>query len=157
MITCFHYARSPPPAGWGVADANRGDGHVAHYFQREIVVAGKRGQNEGSIVKRADGRWCAVLNLGYADGKRKRKYYYGKTRAEVASALAVAKHNQKQGIAPTDGRLTVTAFLTRWLEDKVKPSVAPSTYRSYDDTTKLYIIPAIGRIRLDRLTAVDVQ
>jgi len=120
-------------------------------------MAGKRGQNEGSIVKRADGRWCAVLNLGYMDGKRKRKYYYGKTRAEVAALLAGAQHDQKQGIVPTDGRLTVSAFLSRWLEDKVKPSVALSTYRSYGDTVKLYIVPVIGRIRLDKLTAADVQ
>jgi len=120
-------------------------------------MTGKRGQNEGSIVKRGDGRWCAVLNLGYVDGKRKRKYYYGKTRAEVAALLAGAQHDQKQGIAPTDGRLTVSAFLTRWLEDKVKPSVAPSTYRSYQDTVMLYINPAVGRIRLDKLSPADVQ
>lgn len=120
-------------------------------------MAGKRGQNEGSIVKRADGRWCAVLNLGYADGKRKRKYYYGKTRAEVATLLADAQHVQKQGIAPTDGRLTVRMFLSRWLDDKVKPSVAPSTYRSYKDTVASYINPAIGHIRLDKLAAADVQ
>ena len=27
-------------------------------------MAGKRGQNEGSIVKRADGRWCATSARG---------------------------------------------------------------------------------------------
>ncbi len=37
-------------------------------------MAGKRGQNEGSIYKRPDGRWCAQVNLGYVNGKRKRKY-----------------------------------------------------------------------------------
>jgi hypothetical protein len=51
-------------------------------------MAGKRGQNEGSIVKRADGRWCAVLNLGYADGKRKRKYYYTVIASRRSSATA---------------------------------------------------------------------
>ena len=25
----------------------------------------KRGQNEGSIYQREDGRWCAQVNLGY--------------------------------------------------------------------------------------------
>lgn len=67
----------------------------------------KRGQGEGCIVKRADGRWVAILNLGYVDGKRKRKSFYGKTRAEVAALLTAAQHDQKQGITPTDGRLTV--------------------------------------------------
>ncbi len=107
----------------------------------------KRGQGEGTIVKRADGRWVAVLNLGYVDGKRKRKSFYGKTRAEVAALLTAAHHDQTQGITPTDGRLTVTAYLDRWLTDKVQPSVSPSTYRSYKDATEKYIVPAIGRIR----------
>ena len=44
---------------------------------------GKRGNKEGSIHKRADGRWVGVLHLGYANGKRQRKSFYGKTRHEV--------------------------------------------------------------------------
>jgi hypothetical protein len=47
----------------------------------------KRGQNEGSIYKRKDGRWTAVVNLGYQNGKLKRKSFYGKTREEVQSKL----------------------------------------------------------------------
>ncbi len=39
----------------------------------------KRGQNEGSIHKREDGRWVATINLGWVAGKRKRKSFYGKT------------------------------------------------------------------------------
>jgi len=121
-------------------------------------MAGKRGQNEGSIYQReTDGRWVAMLNLGYVDGKRKRKSYYGETRAEVAAKLRTAQNNQDQGVAPTDGRLTVAAFLTRWLDDKVKPSVALTTYRSYKDAVDKYIVPAIGRVKLDKLTPADVQ
>jgi len=55
----------------------------------EKVSSGKRrGQNEGSIYKRKDGRWTACLNLGYQNGKLKRKYFYGETRAEVQKALS---------------------------------------------------------------------
>jgi integrase len=39
----------------------------------------KRGANEGTIYKRADGRWAASINLGWQDGKRKRKTFYAKT------------------------------------------------------------------------------
>ena len=34
----------------------------------------KRGQGEGTIYKRKDGGWTAVANLGYQNGKLKRKY-----------------------------------------------------------------------------------
>jgi len=58
----------------------------------------KRGQNEGSIYKRDDGRWVAVLNLGYIDGKRKRKSFYGDTRKEVQEKLTAALRDQQQNI-----------------------------------------------------------
>ena len=44
----------------------------------------RRGHGEGSIYQRSDGLWCTVVDLGYVNGKRKRKYIYGKTRKEVA-------------------------------------------------------------------------
>ena len=47
----------------------------------------KRGQNEGSIFKRKDGRWVAILNLGYKNGHRQRKSFYGETRKEVQEKL----------------------------------------------------------------------
>jgi len=120
-------------------------------------MAGKRGQNEGSIYKRPDGRWCAQVNLGYVDGKRKRKYLYGDTRAEVAKQMTTILRDVQQGIPVATERLTVTAFLDRWLEDYVKPSVRPSTYADYETTARLHLKPVIGRIGLTRLTAQDVQ
>src|SRR5262249_27537688 len=46
-------------------------------------MSGRRGHGEGSIHKRADGRWAATIDLGWEDGRRKRKTLYGKTRREV--------------------------------------------------------------------------
>jgi hypothetical protein len=46
----------------------------------------KRGNNEGTIFRRKDGRWVAQLTTGRdpKTGKRKRTVVYGKTRKEVA-------------------------------------------------------------------------
>ncbi len=38
----------------------------------------KRGQNEGSIYKMADGRWRAAVSVGWRGGKRVRKTFTGK-------------------------------------------------------------------------------
>ena len=56
----------------------------------------RRGHGEGSIYRRSDGRWVAVLDLGWRDGKRTRKYFYGRTREQVARKLArgLAQHQQ---------------------------------------------------------------
>jgi hypothetical protein len=47
--------------------------------------AGCRGNNEGSIFQRKDGRWTGSVTTVYkTDGKPIRKDIYGKTRLEVA-------------------------------------------------------------------------
>jgi hypothetical protein len=66
-------------------------------------MAGKRGQNEGSIFKRGDGRWCGVLNLGWENGRRKRKHFYAATSAEGREQLLRARSDQFPR-APRRGR-----------------------------------------------------
>jgi len=50
-------------------------------------MARRRGGGEGTIPKRRDGHWEARVDLGWENGKRKRKSFYGETRAEVATKL----------------------------------------------------------------------
>jgi integrase len=48
----------------------------------------RRGRGEGSICQRADGIWTAVISTGYtSNGKRRRKWVYGKTKAIVLDKL----------------------------------------------------------------------
>jgi integrase len=118
---------------------------------------GKRGQNEGSIFKREDGRWCAVLNIGYANGKRRRKYFYGDTRREVQAQLTKALRDQQQGLPVVAERQTVQQFLEQWLRDVVQPNLRPSTYTSYEVLVRVHIVPVLGRIPLAQLTPQQVQ
>lgn len=120
-------------------------------------MAGKRGNGEGSIFKRADGRWCAQVDLGYVNGKRKRKYLYAETRTEVAKKLTKVQRDMQQGLPVRTGRLTVETFLTRWLDDVVKPTLGAMTYRSYRRRALTHLIPALGRIAMERLSVQDVQ
>lgn len=51
----------------------------------------KRGNNEGSIYQRADGRWAGQVLFGTnLEGKPSRKYIYGETRKGVADKEAKA-------------------------------------------------------------------
>lgn len=112
----------------------------------------KRGQGEGSIYKRKDGRWAAVANLGYQNGKLKRKYYYGDTRKEASDKLTTGLNDLKKGIPIITERQTIKQFLERWLTDCVKPSVRPSTYISYDQQVRVHIAPSLGHFQLSQLT-----
>lgn len=112
-----------------------------------------RGQNEGSIAERTDGRWMGRVTL---PGGR-RKAFYGKTRAEVAKAINKALTELEQGITPADGRMTVQTFLDRWLEQTAKPKVRWATYRGYEQLVRGHLVPELGKIRLSKLTADDVE
>jgi len=120
-------------------------------------MAGRRGQNEGSIFKRADGRWCAQVNLGYVDGKRKRKSLYGETRREVQEQMTKVLRDVQQGVPVSTERQTVAQFLTRWYEECVLLSPKPMTHRTHRHRIQNHLIPAFGRIALDKLSPQDVQ
>lgn len=117
----------------------------------------KRGQNEGSIYKRKDGRWSAAVTLGYENGMLKRKSLYGKTRAEVQNKLTATLNDIRQGIPIVTQQQTVSEFLDRWLSDCVKPSVRPKTYRSYEQLVRIHLKPALGKHRLEKLAPQHVQ
>jgi integrase len=117
----------------------------------------RRGHGSGSIYQRAtDGRWVAVIDLGWIDGRRKRKYFTGHTEREVIDALNRALGDQARGVLVATGRQTVGQFLEYWLEHVVKPTVRPRTYDSYVSTVHMHLIPALGRLRLEKLTAPHV-
>ena len=118
---------------------------------------GRRGHNEGSISKRKDGRWEGRISVGYEGGTRKRKVFYGKTRREVQQQLTKALRDHQQGLPVAPERQTVATFLTSWLDVAAKPRLRPSTYTSYRQTVTQHLVPALGRIILQKLTAQQVQ
>jgi integrase len=112
----------------------------------------KRGNNEGSIVKRSDGRWMARLTL--PDGTR--KTIYAKTRQEASRLLASAIRDRDSGLPVVGDRQTVGQFLESWLESS-KHSVRPRTWKRRGEYVRLHLIPTIGKIALSKLTAQQVQ
>ncbi len=118
----------------------------------------KRGQNEGSIYKRDDGRWVAVLNLGYVDGKRKRKSFYGDTRKEVQNQLTKALRDQQQNVQVMNDRMTVEQFVKKWLDEVIQPPYRRiRTHQMYETSARLYVYPFLGKIPLAKLTPLEVQ
>jgi integrase len=118
----------------------------------------RRGHGEGAIYQReSDGKWCASVDLGLVGGKRKRKVVYGETRKEVAEKIKALLRDQQQGVNIAPEVLTVEQFLKRWLDEAVKPKNKSSTLDSYTRIVNLYLVPHIGSLRLEKLTAVHVQ
>jgi len=116
------------------------------------VRSGKRGNGEGSVYQRSDGKWCGALVVG-----GRRRVIYGRTRQDVAQKLARAMDSASRGLLREPSRLTVGAFLERWLEDTVRPRVRPLTYSGYAVNVRRHIVPALGHVRLDRLGPEQIQ
>lgn len=108
----------------------------------------RRCNGEGSIYKRNDGRWAASVSLG--DGRR--KTYYGKARQDVSQKLAKARYEVQQGLPVVPEKETVGAYLDRWLGEVAKPTIRPATHEGYERMIRLHVRPAIGKIRLARLS-----
>ncbi|MGB8345096.1 MAG: tyrosine-type recombinase/integrase [Ktedonobacteraceae bacterium] len=113
----------------------------------------KRGHGEGSIYQRKDGRWAASISV--EGGKR--KTFYGATRKEVQEKLRIALNEQKQGILATGPQQTVKQYLEQWFEDVHKPTLRITSYARYGTLLRKHILPVIGHIQLQKLTAQQVQ
>jgi integrase len=117
----------------------------------------KRGNGEGSIYKRTDGRWCAAISAGLKDGKPLRKCIYGQSKAEVRLKLTKAKRDQDMGLPVAVERQKVSVYLHKWLENSAKPSVRPKTYVSYEQLIRVHINPSVGSKYLEKLAPQHIQ
>lgn len=73
----------------------------------------RRGKGEGSIYKTKDGRHRGFIDLGFEDGKRKRKYFSAAKRSEVAKQIHDALEDQKKGMLIDAPNLTLKVYLER--------------------------------------------
>ena len=119
----------------------------------------KRGKNEGSITKRADGRWMAQVtdNRKTLDNKTKRLTYYGKTRQEVAEWLNKTLAEIANGTLAGDSAVTMEQWINRWLNTYAKAKVRQSTFDSYETTIRIHVVPSLGEIKLKDLRPEHLQ
>lgn len=117
----------------------------------------RRGHGEGTISLRSDGRWMGKVDLGWHDGKRRRKCLYGATRAEVRDKLNDAVRDAQAGAAFSDTRQTVAQFLQRWLEDVARARVRTRTFDTYEAAVRRHIVPHLGKQPLVKLTPQRAQ
>jgi len=122
-------------------------------------MAKRRGDGEGSITKRKDGRWQGSVLVGYnpETGRPKRKYFYGRTRKEVQEKINEVALKVQAGTYREPSKLTVAEWFTTWLNDYMKPSLRPTTWESYKYQVNGHIIPALGHLKLAQLQTAHIQ
>ena len=107
-----------------------------------------------SIYCGADGRWHGWVTLGIKDdGSPDRRHRTGQTEADVTRKVQELERKRDDGSAGKAGRpLTVADWFETWLTTIAPRTVSQGTLDStYAPKVRRWIIPQIGKHRLDRL------
>ncbi|MFI8101634.1 tyrosine-type recombinase/integrase [Streptomyces sp. NPDC086023] len=120
-------------------------------------MAKRRANGEGTITKRSDGRYQAAAYVFRPDGTRVRKFAYGKTREEVNAKLIEMQEKTHKGIPAATSTMAFGDYLTYWISAVAPNRLKPATLSSYEGLTRLYIRPALGKKKLNRLSPADVR
>ncbi len=116
-------------------------------------MAKRRGNLEGSIFQRSDGRW--VFESPELDWGG-HKYITAKTQAEVIAKSKKWLHDHHNGMIAKDGNETVESFLNRW-KDHANKEWRPSTRVTNENAIKNHLIPTLGKLKLGKLKPLDLE
>ena len=128
-------------------------------------TAGRGANGNGSIRKITTTRngkqytyWQARYTEGYdlGTGKQIQRSITGKTQKEVAQKLKQATYELDQGTYKEPCRMTVKEWLDIWKAEYTE-DVKESTAYIYKKNVDMYVVPYIGSVKLQALTAPMIQ
>lgn len=115
----------------------------------------RRSKGEGAIYQRKTGAkkglWVAEYKVG-----EKRKYLYGKTKQVVLEKLKTKLSSGETHLAPEADTMLLGEYFDKWLPT-VKGTVKERTWVRHEEVVRIHLKPSIGRKRLLKLNALDVQ
>jgi integrase len=110
-----------------------------------------------SIKQNPNGTWTAVIYVGRdSDGKMLREYVTKDLKREVLDAVRKIEQRIKDGNLEDISNMTLSAYLEKW-NNLNCPAMAPTTARAYRMYARLHIIPALGKIKMGKLTPFHFQ
>ncbi|HEX5994142.1 MAG TPA: hypothetical protein VFY84_03260, partial [Jiangellales bacterium] len=105
------------------------------------------------VYKGSDGLWHAMVPVGHKpDGTAIRRHVGRKTKAAVVEVVDELLARARAGHVPKQGRAqTVAQWLTTYLETVAPRRCDPTTVYDYRSKIRTWVLPVIGKVRLDRL------
>jgi integrase len=120
----------------------------------EQKLTKKRANGSGSVYRRKDGRVVGVWED--VEGRTRYATSKTKTKAEMSTIIRKKIEDRDNGIAHDSENLTVADYFDRWLE-ATKDTVGLRTYQRAEETTRLHIVPTLGKVKLEKLTAMQLD
>lgn len=124
-------------------------------FREGRIAMSRRGEN---IYRRKDGRWEGRFQKGRRlDGKIKYGSVYGHTYTEVKQKLYPLKVKYAS-LVLVQGKSAMPFYqwIFKWL-DNIQSALKPSTYSSYRYKLEHYILPYLGELSVNEVTANEIQ
>lgn len=113
----------------------------------------RRGNKEGSIYQDKDGTWFAQMP---PDEFGKRRKARAKTQKEARELLKKMQQEQKSGL-DVSTNYTIQEFQEVWFSEVVGRSAKPTTLSSYRWIFSKYILPSLGKVKVNALKPAQVQ
>jgi hypothetical protein len=109
----------------------------------------------GHIRERSPGHWAIVIDVRDPQtGKRKRRWHSfagTKRQAQVETARLISELQNGTRIDPS--RMTVSAFLERWIEH-MQGQVSPRSHERYAELCRKNVASLLGGLALTKLQPV---
>jgi len=114
-------------------------------------MAKKRANNEGTTHRLKSGTWRAQVSL---NGQR--LSFTSKTQYECHEWIKKTNGQIDDGMTYTSTRTTLREFLNDWLSSS-KASKRQRTWTHYEQLTRTYILPHLGKIKVKDLRPDQIQ
>lgn len=112
----------------------------------------------GSLKKATNGTWSFVVDLGGSGTNRRQVRRRGfPTRSEAQAALTELLTSPNHGTFVKLDRTTVRRFLEGWMKSLPGSGRGIATVSSYRHNLRLHVVPYLGDVRLQELSAVDLD
>ena len=119
----------------------------------------RRGRGEGAVFfSEAKGVWVARAVVGVKpNGGPKYKEVTGRTKGRALAKMRKAEEDARAGRLTGAKETTAGAYLDHWLENVAKPSVAETTWASYERCVRLHLKPHVGGVKLSELRPHHIE
>jgi integrase len=114
-------------------------------------MAKKRGNNEGSIYKRNNGTWRAMVTV-----QGRRLTFTAKTKGEGQNWVRGMLDEIDNGLTYDNTQVSVEMFMEDWLVS-IEPSLRYNTFKQYSQVTRQHILPVLGNFQLRDLKPEHIQ
>ena len=106
------------------------------------------------MYRRKDGR--VVGEWEDANGRTRYMTSTKMSKAEMSKAVRKQLQDRDEGIAHDSEGLSVERYMDRWLES-IRDRVRSGTFKPYEAIARLHIKPTLGKTKLEKLTAMQLE